>query len=148
MARPRSTSCASTTAMAAMLTMSETSVPRLRTCTGLAMPIRIGPMATAPPRGCRGLSPGLAAPRAGDAGAPGRRSDHLQGGPDDVRVVVREPGDEGVGVTGPQHHRGEIVGLAQQRPRLAQGDPLALPHLLQRAGAGIAGRRGSGGGGV
>ena len=43
-------SCASTTAIAAMLTMSLTSTPRCSTCTGLAMPWRIGPIASAPPR--------------------------------------------------------------------------------------------------
>src|ERR1700686_1464846 len=48
-------SCASTTAMAAMLTMSLTSTPRWSTCTGLAIPWRMGPIASAPPRRQRSL---------------------------------------------------------------------------------------------
>ena len=42
-------SCASTTAMAAMFTISLTSEPRCSMCTGLDSPIRIGPMASHPP---------------------------------------------------------------------------------------------------
>jgi len=45
----RSASCASTTAMAATLTISFTSAPRCSTCTGFESPLRIGPMASAPP---------------------------------------------------------------------------------------------------
>ena len=41
---PFSLSCASTTAIAATFTMSFTSAPRCSTCTGLLMPIRIGPI--------------------------------------------------------------------------------------------------------
>src|SRR5208337_4744460 len=36
-------SCASTTAMVAILTMASTSTPRCSRCTGFAMPVRIGP---------------------------------------------------------------------------------------------------------
>ena len=43
-------SCASTTAIAAMLTMSATSTPRWRTWTGRFRPRRIGPIASAPAR--------------------------------------------------------------------------------------------------
>ena len=42
-------SCASTTAMAATLTMSLTSAPRCNTCTGFEVPIRIGPITSHPP---------------------------------------------------------------------------------------------------
>src|SRR5665213_3209212 len=58
-------SCASTTAIAAMLTMSVTSAPLLSTCTGLAMPTRIGPIATARPRCCNSLYATFAASRLG-----------------------------------------------------------------------------------
>ena len=42
--------CASTTAMAAILAMSPTAQPRCKTCTALRAPIRMGPMAVAPPK--------------------------------------------------------------------------------------------------
>ena len=45
----RPCSCASTAAITAMFTMSLTSEPRCSTCTGCAMPTRIGPIASAPP---------------------------------------------------------------------------------------------------
>src|SRR5690348_9410980 len=45
----RPCSCASTAAMTAMFTMSFTSDPRCRTCTGCAIPTRMGPIASAPP---------------------------------------------------------------------------------------------------
>src|SRR5882762_7758133 len=45
----RPCSWASTAAITAMFTLSFTSDPRCRTCTGCAMPTRIGPIASAPP---------------------------------------------------------------------------------------------------
>ena len=44
-----SVSCASTTATAAMFTISCTSRPRCSTCAGFDIPIRIGPIVSAPP---------------------------------------------------------------------------------------------------
>src|SRR5439155_24198481 len=57
--------CASTTAIAAMLTTSLTSTPRCSTWTGLAIPCRIGPIASAPPRRQRSLYAAFAASRFG-----------------------------------------------------------------------------------
>ncbi len=47
--------CASTTAMAAMFTISRTEAPSCKMCTGLRMPISTGPMASAPPISCSTL---------------------------------------------------------------------------------------------
>src|SRR5206468_5854470 len=45
----RPCSCASTAAITAMFTISLTSEPRCSTCTGCAIPTRMGPIASAPP---------------------------------------------------------------------------------------------------
>ena len=57
--------------------------------------------------------------------------DHLEGRPDGVRVVLGEPGNQGVGVSHMHHHRAEDVAVPDQVLGFLEGDALAAAQPVQ-----------------